>query len=126
MNKNKIIFWTTTAIVSGMMLFSGFLYLTSPDLKAAFVHLGFPDYFRIELGLAKLIGALTLLIPVTPYILRLFAYFGFGLTFISAIVAHFASGDPLSVVIPPFIFLALLLVSYTYWGKTEEKKAVFA
>ena len=126
MKKNKIIFWTTTAIVAGMMLFSGFLYLSSPDLEAAFTHLGFPAYFRIELGLAKLIGALTLLIPVTPHILRLFAYFGFGLTFISAIVAHIASGDPVNVVIPPFIFLALLLVSYTYWGKTEEKKAVFA
>ncbi len=126
MKKNKIIFWTTTAIVAGMMLFSGFLYLTSPDLEAAFAHLGFPAYFRVELGLAKLIGALTLLIPVTPYILRLFAYFGFGLTFVSAIIAHIASGDPINVVIPPFVFLALLIVSYTYWGKTEEKKAVFA
>ncbi len=131
MNKNKIIFWTTTAIVSGMMLFSGFLYLTSPDLKAAFVHLGFPDYFRVELGLAKLLGAVVLLIPATPYLLRLFAYFGFGMTFISAIIAHLASGDPASVAFPPFVFLALLVVSYTYLGKanlvkTEDKKAVFA
>ena len=126
MKKNKIIFWTTTALVAGMMLFSGFLYLTSEELKAAFVHLGFPDYFRIELGLAKIIGAILLLLPAIPSILRLFAYFGFGLTFLSAIVAHIASGDPVNVAIPPFVFLALLLVSYTYWGKVEEKKPAFA
>ncbi len=128
MNKNKIIFWATTAIVAGMMLFSSFLYLSSEELKAAFVHLGFPDYFRIELGLAKIIGALLLLIPAIPPILRLFAYFGFGLTFISAIIAHLASGDPVSVAVGPFVFLALLAVSYTYRGKLEEKKekAVYA
>ncbi|MBN7813055.1 DoxX family protein [Algoriphagus sp. H41] len=126
MKKNKVIFWTTTAIVSGMMLFSGFLYLTSPDLEAAFTHLGFPAYFRIELGLAKLIGALLLLIPAVPATLKLFAYFGFGLTFVSAIVAHIASGDAMSVSFAPFVFLVLLVVSYGYWGKIEEKKPVFA
>lgn len=126
MKKNKIIFWTTTAVVAGMMLFSGFLYLSSEELKVAFVHLGFPDYFRIELGLAKIIGAILLLTPTIPSIFRLFAYFGFGLTFASAIVAHLASGDPVNVVIPPFVFLVLLVVSYTYWGKSEEKKPVIA
>lgn len=122
MKKNKIIFWTTTVLVAGMMLFSGFLYLSSEELKAAFVHLGFPDYFRIELGLAKIIGALLLLIPIVPSILRLFAYFGFGLTFISAIIAHLASGDPVNVAVGPFVFLALLAVSFAYRGKLEGKK----
>lgn len=122
MKKNKIIYWTTTVIVAGMMLFSGFLYLSSEELKAAFVHLGFPDYFRIELGLAKIIGALLLLIPAVPPMLRLFTYFGFGLTFVSAIIAHLASGDPINVTIGPFVFLALLVASFAYRGKLEEEK----
>ena len=46
MKTNKIIYWTTTGIISTMMLFSAFGYFTNPDMKAAFVHLGFPDYFR--------------------------------------------------------------------------------
>jgi len=28
--------------------------------------LGFPDYFRVELALAKLLGVLALLVPVGP------------------------------------------------------------
>jgi hypothetical protein len=122
MKKNKIIFWATTVLVAGMMLFSGFLYLSSEELKAAFTHLGFPDYFRIELGLAKIAGALLLLIPAVPSILRLFTYFGFGLTFVSAIIAHLASGDPVNVAIGPFVFLALLVTSFAYRGKLEEEK----
>jgi len=30
------------------------------------MHLGFPDYFRIELAFAKTIGALVLIIPKIP------------------------------------------------------------
>ena len=36
MNKNKIIYWTTTGIISAMMLFSAFSYLSNPDMKLAF------------------------------------------------------------------------------------------
>jgi hypothetical protein len=32
----------------------------------AFVHLGFPAYFRIELSWAKLAGVVVLLVPMVP------------------------------------------------------------
>ena len=51
-------------------------------MKGAFVRLGFPDYFRIELGIAKIVGSIVLLVPVLPKSIRQFAYFGFALTFI--------------------------------------------
>jgi DoxX-like family len=113
MKKHSITFWITTGIVSAMMLFAGFSYLTNPAIAEAFNHLGFPSYFRIELGTAKLIGAVVLIIPVIPKLIRQFAYFGFALTFMSAFIAHLSSGDPMSRALMPVIFLALLIVSYT-------------
>ena len=104
MKKNKIIYWASTGIIGAMMLFSAYGYLTSEALKAAFVHLGFPAYFRIELAIAKITGAIVLLVPVIPKRIKEFAYLGFALTFISAFIAHISSGDPISVAMMPEIF----------------------
>lgn len=114
MKKNKIIYWTATGILGAMMLFSGFGYLTNETMKAGFVHLGFPSYFRVELATAKIIGVIALLIPIFPKEIKDMAYVGFAITFISAFIAHTSSGDPLSVAIMPLIFLAILVVSFIY------------
>ena len=117
MKKNKIIYWISTGILAAMMLFSAFGYLTNENMKAAFVHLGFPGYFRIELATAKIIGVLLLLIPSIPKEIKDMAYVGFAITFISAFIAHTSSGDPMSVAIMPLIFLGILLVSFIYNNK---------
>lgn len=112
MKKDKIIYWTTTGIISAMMLFSAYGYFTNQEMKGAFVHLGFPSYFRIELGVMKILGALALILPMVPKKLKEFAYFGFTLTFISAFIGHYASGDPVPAPIMPLIFLGILAASY--------------
>ena len=114
MKKEKIIYWGTTGLVSAMMLFSAFGYLTNPQMMEAFVHLGFPSYFRIELAVFKMIGAVVLLLPMIPAKIKDLAYFGFALTFVSAFIAHLSSGDPINVAIAPVIFLGILVVSYIY------------
>lgn len=126
MKTNKIIYWITTGIVAVMMLYSAYAYLTSEGMKAAFVHLGFPDYFRVELAIAKIIGALVLLVPGIPKIVKQFAYFGFALTFVSAFIAHTASGDPMSVAIMPLLFLGVLTVSYFFFLKTYHRSTQLA
>ncbi|ACL63739.1 hypothetical protein A2cp1_0382 [Anaeromyxobacter dehalogenans 2CP-1] len=88
-----------------------------PDGKeGAFVHLGLPPYFKVELTIAKALGVLALLVPGVPRKVREFAYFGFGLTLVSAAIAHFSVGDarrlsPLYV-IDPLLFLGCLATSY--------------
>lgn len=122
MKTNKIIYWVTTGIISSMMLFSAFGYFTNPDMKEAFVHLGFPDYFRIELGVLKVLGALALIVPQVPDKLKSFAYFGFALTFISAFIAHSASGDTFAVFAAPIFFLVILGVSWYFQNKLKITK----
>jgi uncharacterized membrane protein len=121
MKTGKIIYWITTGIITAMMLFSAFGYFTNADMKAAFVHLGFPDYFRIELGILKVFGALVLILPMVSDKIKSFAYFGFTLAFVSAFIAHLSSGDPISVAIIPIVFLVILGVSYYFRIKTEKK-----
>ncbi len=122
MKKNKIIFWLTTGLVSIMMLFAAFNYLTNPEIKGAFTHLGFPSYFRVELATAKVLGVIALLLPIIPAKLKQFAYFGFAITFVSAFIAHISSGDPVNAAIMPIVFLALLVVSYIYFPKVKTVK----
>ena len=117
MKKYKITYWITTGLITFMMLFSAYNYVANPDMKLAFQHLGFPDYFRIELGIAKLIGAIILIVPKIPVRVKGFAYAGFAITFISAFIAHTASGDPISTGIMAIIFLGILIASYISYHK---------
>jgi hypothetical protein len=120
MKKNMIIYWVSTGLFSFMMLFSTYSYFTKPELAAAFKHLGFPDYFRVELGIAKFLGALILILPQIPARIKEWVYAGFGITFISAAIAHFSSGDPASVAVMPIVFLIVLVVSNIYLHKKNK------
>lgn len=122
MKATKITYWITTAIVGLMMLYSASAYLTQPAMSAAFHHLGYPDYFRIELAIGKIIGAILLLAPLAARV-KEWAYAGFAITFISAFIAHTASGDPVANRVMPIIFLALLIVSYITYHKQRKPVA---
>jgi uncharacterized membrane protein YphA (DoxX/SURF4 family) len=115
----RIIYWITTAIVALMMTYSAYAYLTAAAMQQAFHHLGYPDYFRVELAIAKLAGAVVLLAPVAAR-LKEWAYAGFAFTFISAFIAHTASGDPVNYRVMPVIFLVLLTVSYISYYKAQK------
>ena len=120
MNKLKIAYWITTGIFSAMMLFSAAMYFTNPQMAQTFGHLGFPDYFRIELGAAKIIGVLLLLAPFTGR-LKEWVYAGFTINMVSASIAHAALGDPISAALTPLILLGILAVSYITFQKLDEE-----
>ena len=120
------IYWTATAIVTAVMVFSAINFnLTNPlgPMKGAFVHLGFPDYFRIELTVAKALGVLVLVMPGIPAKAREFAYAGFAITLMSASIAHFSVGDPWLFVIDPLLFLGALIVSYVSFNRIRRHEA---
>ena len=123
MKATKITYWITTAIVALMMLYSASAYLTQPAMVAAFHHLGYPDYFRIELAIGKIIGAILLLAPLAARI-KEWAYAGFAITFVSAFIAHTVSGDPVANRIMPLVFLILLCVSYITYHKQRKVVAL--
>ena len=76
----------------------------------------YPSYFRIELTIAKALRVLALLIEDSLQSEE-FAYFRFGITLISASIAHFSVGDRIMFVIDPLLFLGALATSYVYFIK---------
>jgi hypothetical protein len=86
-------FWISTAVFALQVGFTAYAQLRLPQVAAAFVHMGFPGYFRVELSWAKFAGLAVLLIPMAPARLKEWAYAGFAFTLISALIAHFAVGD---------------------------------
>lgn len=86
------VYWAATALFCLQMGFTAYAQLALPQVADSFRHLGFPAYFRVELSLAKLAGVLVLLAPV-PARLKEWAYAGFAINLVSALVAHLAVGD---------------------------------
>ena len=85
-------FWSVTTIFCLQIGFTAYAQLSLPQVAGAFAHLGFPDYFRVELAWVKLLGVMALLAPV-PARLKEWAYAGFAFTLGSALLAHLAVGD---------------------------------
>ncbi|MHA4811472.1 DoxX family protein [Flavitalea flava] len=128
MKKQKAIYWTTTGIVCAVMVYSAINFNLKVPLGPAmyktegpFVHLKLPDYMRIELTTAKVLGIFALLIPAIPAKIKGFAYAGFAIVLISASFAHFSVGDGFFFIIDPLIFLGFLTVSYVYYNRLVGK-----
>jgi DoxX-like family len=85
-------FWAGTALFCLQIGFTAYAQLSLPQVAEAFAHLGFPDYFRVQLAWAKFLGVVLLLAPV-PARVREWAYAGFAITLGSALIAHFSVGD---------------------------------
>jgi hypothetical protein len=128
-SRERLIYRTATGLVLAVMVFSIINFIFNDHFpfpngpEGAFVHLGFPAYFKVELTVAKILGVLALVIPTVPFKVKEFAYFGFAITLASASIAHFGRGDAsLSVlyVIDPLVFLGLLTVSYVYFRKSHS------
>src|SRR5262244_1627978 len=84
-------YWIVTALFCLQLGFTAYAQLRLPQVAEMFSHLGFPDYFRVELSWAKLLGIALLLAPV-PARLKEWAYAGFAITLVSALIAHFSVG----------------------------------
>jgi hypothetical protein len=103
-----------TIILCLQLGFTAYAQLCLPQVSEAFVRLGFPNYFRIELALAKLAGIVALLAPV-PARVKEWAYAGFAITLISALIAHLAIGEGVQAWGFAAGTLVLWLGSYVLW-----------
>jgi hypothetical protein len=117
-----VAFWIVTVLFCLQMGFTAYAQLTLPQVAEAFRHLGFPDYFRVQLSWAKVIGIILLLAPV-PSRLKEWAYAGFAIDLVSAVIAHLAVGDPPAA----WSFAAgtsvLWAVSYVLWRRLDATPA---
>lgn len=124
MKRDKIIYWVSTGLVAAGFLLSSFMYLSgNEELLKNFKDLGYPVYFVTILGVAKLLGGLAMLIPVSYFHpVKEWVYAGFSFVLIGATWTHLATGTPF---LAPLIFLAVLGVSYVFYkrlsGRSESR-----
>jgi len=115
-----IVYWLVTALFCLQLGFTAWAQLRLPQVAMMFTHLGFPDYFRVELSWAKLLGvALLLALAPVPARLKEWAYAGFAITLGSALVAHFAMGDGPEVWVWAAATTGLWALSYFFWYRLQ-------
>ena len=113
-------FWITTALFALQISFTAYAQLRLPQVAGEFARLGFPSYFRTELAWAKLAGVVALIIPMVPARLKEWAYAGFAITLISALIAHFATGEGPAAWGWAAGTLVLWALSYFFWRRLEK------
>jgi uncharacterized membrane protein YphA (DoxX/SURF4 family) len=118
----KVAYWVSTGLLAALSIVNGFIYLSgSQQAIQDFTHLGYPQQLRIILGIAKVLGAITLVVPGLAK-LKEWAYAGFTFAWISAFVAHYLAKDgPIAII--PLILLLLLVVSYATRTATRQWQA---
>ena len=111
-----LLYWALTALFCLQIGFTAYAQLQLPQVAAMFTHLGFPDYFRVELSWAKFIGVAVLLAPV-PARLKEWAHAGFAITLVSALIAHLSVGDSPAVWSWAAATVVLWALSYVFWRR---------
>ena len=117
---NAIFYWISTALFCLEMSFTAY-YELLPQGAQAFARLGFPARsFPMELSLAKLVGVAALLVPIVPARLKEWAYAGFAINLVSAVIAHLSIGDQPAALAPSTITSVLWGLSYFFWRRLQD------
>jgi hypothetical protein len=122
MNKNKIAYWIFTILFSLAMIFSSYGGLKPEPQALQLLHdqLVYPVYFIQFISVAKIFGAIAILIPSLKTI-KEWAYAGLFFDLIGATYSIYSISekfDPGSLGM--LVFIALGALSYYFWKKTTS------
>jgi hypothetical protein len=113
MEKRKTIwYWIITAILS-FCIFSGGLAqaFQVKGVIEGFKPLGYPTYFISLIGVWKVLGIITILIPKFK-LLKEWAYAGIFFTMSGAVISHIASGNVSVQIIAPVVLAVFTILSW--------------
>jgi hypothetical protein len=115
----NIIYWTSTIIFSALMIFSASGGLQPSQQAIQIIHdgLGYPVYFIQFISVAKLLGAIIILIPGSGRI-KDWAYAGLFFDLAGAVYSGIAAAgkfDPL--ILTMLLWIVPGIVSYYFWLK---------
>lgn len=123
MRSTKIIYWTSTLLI---FLWEGLMPALTfhTDLaKQGISHLGYPPYFGNVLVVFKVLGALALLIPKVPSIIKEWAYACFAVLFLFASISHYMVDGLGFQTLLPLLFLGVLIASNQSFHQIELQKS---
>jgi hypothetical protein len=128
----RIVYWTATGITTFVFLSGGVVDIARPNFALeGMMHLGYPKYFVVILGVWKLLGGAVIVAPELP-LLKEWAYARITFDLSGESLSHASVGDPLPKVIIPLILLAIAAASWALCpnsrkipGKTGDNGANF-
>jgi len=126
MKTTKILFWVFNVLFAAFMIFSAIPDAMSTPEAVKFMHdgLGYPVYLLRFLGVAKILGGLTIIIPGLPTRLKEWAFAGLMFDLIGATYSVISIPNPQGPWYFMLIFIALGAVAYIYFiKKTNLEKA---
>lgn len=120
---NNIVYWISTVIFSALMIFSAAGGLQPSQQAIQLIHdgLGYPVYFIQFISIAKLLGAIIILIPGSGRI-KDWAYAGLFFDLAGAIYSGIAKSgkfDPLLLTM--LIWIVPGILSYYFWLKKIKR-----
>lgn len=120
MKKLNILYWTFTGLFALSMFFSGIQNaMVTADSVALFSHLGYPTYVSPFLGIAKILGAIGILIPGYPR-LKEWAYAGLFFDLVGATYSSIMTDGFQLPMLGMLIFFGLFGLSYLYHRKRQH------
>ena len=119
----KILYWFFTLWASLGMTATGLVQIFKWKTNQNYDHLGFPAYFFTLIGIWKLLGVITILVPRLP-LLKEWAYAGFFFVMTGAIFSHIANGDSFRDMFPALLLLTL--VSLSWYFRPRDRRIILA
>ena len=124
MKRISLVYWIVTGLFAAFMIFSSISNVTlAPEAVAMLSgRLGYPEYIIPFLGVAKILGAIAILIPSFRRI-KEWAYAGLFFDLFGAFFSLLKVEGPQPSVFFMLIFIGLLLASYFLWHKKLATEA---
>lgn len=123
--RTKIIYWIFTLWMAlGMVSTAIVQLMKNKDELANFTNLGYPAYLMTIIGIWKILGVITLLIP-RFLLLKEWAYAGFFFVMSGAVISHLIVGDPIGKTFPALLLLVLVIISW-YFRPANRKISITA
>jgi len=118
----NILYWISTILFAGLMAFSAVPNIMKSAESVQFLNgmLGYPIYFIQFIGIAKLLGAITILIPNLKK-LKEWAYAGLFFDLAGAIYSGIAvAGKPDAMMAFMLVWIVPGIISYYLWSKKTD------
>lgn len=121
MKKTKILYWVFTGLFLFMMAGSAIPDILSNPVAIKGMHdsLGYPVYFIPFIGLAKTLGVLAILLPISRRI-KEWAFAGLFFDLIGATFSVIAVGSPAANVLFMLAPLTVAVLSYVFFRKKAD------
>ena len=102
------------ALLGCLFVLSGAMKFVIPDAAEQFARYGYPDWFRVLIGVVEVGGGLLLLVPRTTF----YAAAALAVIMVGAVFTHLRHGEVPQAAVPFVLLLLLVLVGYASRPRT--------